>query len=297
MLYEVITESEQKLKALRDKMEGKDKKDGPSEAEIALQKELDDSRAAWEKEKSDLQNIIDEQMKKQEENKQVISDIKDSVYQERQAWLKKINDMKNIVERLENEKKQVASEAETKISAITSSIKAEGDKLNNALEEIKETNDTFIPKIKKSLSDIYENTRAAITAKLTEIQQIPSLDNSINRIEQSIIDKTPVTSADNPFLNKEDTTPANELYAVTEVRGTANKLVAKLVTADGNSFFVKRGTALGSGHTVDEITKTYVKLEINGKYEYIGFPAGGVLEKEPTSKIKTNTALGGFAVV
>ena len=44
---------------------------------------------------------------------------------------------------------------------------------------------------------------------------------------------------------------------------------------------VKVGTALQSGHIIDEITPTYVRADKEGGKDYLYFSAGGVLEQEP----------------
>lgn len=73
----------------------------------------------------------------------------------------------------------------------------------------------------------------------------------------------------------------SDLYAVMEIRGQGNVLAAKLINESGIPFMVKVGTALQSGHVVDEITPTYVRAEKEGVKDYLYFSAGGVLDKEP----------------
>lgn len=81
------------------------------------------------------------------------------------------------------------------------------------------------------------------------------------------------------------------LYAVAEIRGKGNELVAKLINRSGISFYVKRGTTLQSGHTVGEITTTYVAATKNGQKEYLYFAAGGVLPTETESfKVDSETS-------
>ena len=48
---------------------------------------------------------------------------------------------------------------------------------------------------------------------------------------------------------------------------------------------------LQTGHTVDEITQTYVTATKNGKKEYLYFAAGGILDREP---VQTNTIIQGI---
>ena len=51
---------------------------------------------------------------------------------------------------------------------------------------------------------------------------------------------------------------------------------------------VKVGTALQTGHIVDEITSTYIRADKGGIKDYLYFAAGGILDKEP---LKTDITL------
>ena len=70
------------------------------------------------------------------------------------------------------------------------------------------------------------------------------------------------------------------MYAVMEIRGQNGELIAKLINQDGTPFYVKKGTALQSGHIIDDITSTYVRAEKNGIKDYLYFAAGGILPLE-----------------
>lgn len=71
---------------------------------------------------------------------------------------------------------------------------------------------------------------------------------------------------------------ASALYTVSEIRGTAGSLIAKLISKkDRTSFFVKKATILPTGHTVIDIDKDYVLVQIGRNKEMIGFPSAGLL--------------------
>ncbi len=75
-------------------------------------------------------------------------------------------------------------------------------------------------------------------------------------------------------------TDLTKLYGVTEIRGKGDELVARLVNQSGTAFYVKKGTALQSGHIIDKITTTYVMADKNGDKQYLYFSAGGILPTE-----------------
>ena len=57
---------------------------------------------------------------------------------------------------------------------------------------------------------------------------------------------------------------------------------------------VRKGTALQTGHIVDEITETYVRADIDGAKDYLWFAAGGILDSEPQ---KSNVLKGAKAAM
>lgn len=75
---------------------------------------------------------------------------------------------------------------------------------------------------------------------------------------------------------------ASKLYAVSEIRGTAGSLIAKLISKkDKTTFFAKKTTILPTGHTVIDIDKDYVLVQIGNNKEMIGFPSAGLLSDAP----------------
>ncbi|MBR1777663.1 MAG: hypothetical protein IJ752_03650 [Alphaproteobacteria bacterium] len=75
--------------------------------------------------------------------------------------------------------------------------------------------------------------------------------------------------------------PASALYAVAEIRGTAGTLIAKLISKkDRSTFFAKQSTILPSGHTVINIDKDFVMVQLGNDKEMIGFPSAGLLAEK-----------------
>lgn len=105
---------------------------------------------------------------------------------------------------------------------------------------------------------------------------------------------TPGTVAADPALGSNSSsveepveTDFSKLYAVTEIRGQGGELIAKMVNKNGTAFYVKKGTVLQTGHTVGDITLTYVSAERGGEKKYLYLAAGGVL---PTESQNAETA-------
>ena len=83
--------------------------------------------------------------------------------------------------------------------------------------------------------------------------------------------------------------PASALYAVSEIRGTAGTLIAKLISKkDKATFFAKKDTILPTGHTVVSIEKDFVMVRIGNDNEMIGFPSAGLITDLPTATEQGN---------
>ena len=93
----------------------------------------------------------------------------------------------------------------------------------------------------------------------------------------------------NPFaLGDDEDGPKAKLaeeYAIMEISGKGDALVAKLINKNGGTFMVKPGTILNTGHIVEEITQTYIIADKAGIKDYLYFSAGGILDKEPSEPI------------
>lgn len=80
--------------------------------------------------------------------------------------------------------------------------------------------------------------------------------------------------------NVKKSEPASVLYSVTEIRGTAGSLIAKLISKkDKMTFFAKKNTILPTGHTVIDIDKDFVLVQLGKAKEMIGFPSAGLLSE------------------
>ena len=97
--------------------------------------------------------------------------------------------------------------------------------------------------------------------------------------------------------------PASALYAVTEIRGAGGTLIAKLVSKkDKTTFFAKKSTILPTGHTVINIDKDFVMVQIGKNKEMIGFSAAGILSEAPEKsegeeeEENSNTAVSPLAI-
>lgn len=181
---------------------------------------------------------------------------------------------------------------------------AHDEMLYKSINELRESRKRLSADYKdrlNSLKDAAQNALKAYTDRVNEHKnevknlnsQIDILRNRVVSLEKQVEE---AANANNNFVNAgpgavgdggsnfsaigDITSPLSHLYAITEIRGQGGELVAKLINRNGLSFYVKKGTALQSGHVVSDITSTYVAADKNFKRDFIYFSAGGILPQE-----------------
>lgn len=169
------------------------------------------------------------------------------------------------------------------------------------IAKIEENRDKLVNDLKLKLEYLLQlsakTSEAAETAKKNYNRELSNMQTQISilksRLEAEKQARVEINTANkdktNPFasLSENGEKSANKSqklsdeYAIMEIRGKGGNLSAKLINKSGSSFLVQKGTVLQTGHTVDEITQTYVTASKGGKKEYLYFAAGGVLDREP----------------
>ena len=143
----------------------------------------------------------------------------------------------------------------------------------------------------KQLAD--QATSDAIKVRDEHAKTVSDLQTQISilnaRLEAAMAQQNPFAEGEaQPAAEEENAVKLSDMYAIMEIRGQGDNTSAKLINASGQPFWVKIGTKLQSGHTIDEISQTYVRTDKNGAKEYLYFSAGGILDKEPVQTTQLN---------
>lgn len=154
-------------------------------------------------------------------------------------------------------------------------------------------------KIKQERAELKKKYDAASLVRLNNLKPILMAATRPAKIKRSASSRIPkaLTSTGEDLLTKKKAgealtaegenqetkarEPASALYAVSEIRGTAGALIAKLISKkDRTTFFAKKSTILPTGHTVIDIDKDFVLVQIGKDKEMIGFPSAGLLSDQ-----------------
>lgn len=189
----------------------------------------------------------------------ILKAYKETMLKEKQEWIKNNGKLYEQIKNVERDRKNLIEGLKTKMAHISA----------------------LATKAQKDAETAKENYQREVKNLQTQISILKS------RLEAEIAEKK--NDKTNPFAQpevvvtetEEELPKLAEEYAIMEIRGKGENLTAKLINKGGDSFMVRNGTVLQTGHRIDEITQTYVRAEINGMKDYLYFAAGGILEKEP----------------
>lgn len=235
------------------------------EEEEAKKEEKERKRIEWEKEQEAKilreRKALMDAMAKMERLRQekILKAYKETMLKEKQEWIKNNGKLYEQIKNVERDRKNLIEGLKTKMAHISA----------------------LATKAQKDAETAKENYQREVKNLQTQISILKS------RLEAEIAEKK--NDKTNPFAQpevvvtetEEELPKLAEEYAIMEIRGKGENLTAKLINKDGDSFMVRNGTVLQTGHRIDEITQTYVRAEINGMKDYLYFAAGGILEKEP----------------
>ncbi|MGN0914414.1 MAG: hypothetical protein ACI4OW_05930 [Alphaproteobacteria bacterium] len=239
----------------------------------AKEEEKERKKLEWEKEQE--RKLLQEKQKLKEislaleklRQEKILNAYKESMLFSTQEWIKNNEGIYEEVSKLEKEKENQINDFKKKINYLS----------------------TLAAKTNKDAETAQANYKREIANLQTQISILKA------RLEAEIAEKE--KSKANPFAQaatergatqaavKEVVVKLPEEYAVMEIIGKGDALAAKLINKKGDSFLVRKGTSLQTGHVIDEITQTYVRAEKDGMKDYLYFAAGGILEKEPIQPV------------
>ena len=234
------------------------------EEEEANKEEKERKRIEWEKEQEakilrEKQAVLAAEAKLERlRQEKVLRAYKEAMLKEKQEWIKNNAKLYEQIKNVETDRKNLLEGLKNKMTHISAlATKAQQD-----AETAKENYQREVKNLQTQISILKSRLEAEIAERKNE---------KANPFAQTEIAVT----------EEEELPRLAEEYAIMEIRGKGDKLTAKLINKGGDSFMVRKGTVLQTGHEIDEITQTYIRAEINGIKDYLYFAAGGILEKEP----------------
>ena len=240
------------------------------EEEQEKQREKERKQAEWEKEQE--RKLLEDQQKLKEmeikyeklRQERVLKAYKESMLKSSQEWVEYNSRLYNQLVKEEKAQNDIIA----KQKEYFDDLKAAISRANSAAQVVKE-------KYNKEVANL--QTQVAILKSKLEAEK--------NAFEES------KKVGPNPFaLVDDENTPKKKIaeeYAIMEISGKGENLVAKLINKNGGTFMVKPGTILNTGHIIEDINQTYIVADKGGVKDYLYFSAGGILDKEPSKPLES----------
>ena len=235
-------------------------------------------------EKEQEQKVLVEQQKLRDldiqfetlRQEKLLGSYKNYMLEEVQKWIANNGQFYKQIDELRQSKRDLTANMKAKMKAVQDAARqAQQDytlKVNGYTKEIKDLR-AQINVLRNRIASMEKEQEAMLQNPFANAE--PQVQNVTTTVSDDI-------SADDSVTKEPVETDLSKLYAVTEIRGQGGELIAKLINKNGTAFYVKRGTALQTGHVITDITSTFVAAEKDGEKKYLYFSAGGIIPVETT---------------
>lgn len=161
--------------------------------------------------------------------------------EEKQIWIKENAELFKKLKEVEKDRDEIAENFKGKLDNLTT--------LSNS----------FIQSANSAKSN-HDRTIASLTAQNIQLKK---------RLEAATATPNPFSPNASEDLGAD--TPVNiaKAYAILDISGKGDDLVAKLINKEGDSFSTRKGTVLQTGHVVEEITPSYIMFNIKGIKQFL----------------------------
>ncbi|MBP5215410.1 MAG: hypothetical protein J6039_02505 [Alphaproteobacteria bacterium] len=237
------------------------------------------ARVRAQYEETDRQKAANEKMKNEAAEREAMMISQQIQLKEKEIELQKVKQAK-ILNDYMNEMlltNQSWVEKNAKLFARVKELEEERTALINNSKE----------KIKSIKTAIDEMQAKADTAASVYKRNIDNLNSQISQMKDSMLESEGVIKqmreGTNPFgdVPSKDAIDMSEEYAIMDITGKGDDVVAKIVSRDGTTFTVHKGSMLKNGEVVTAITEHYISFENNGVQSYL-YTGGTIREYEPT---------------
>lgn len=229
------------------------------EEKIAAQEAKERQELEWQKEQ-ELKIYKEQQLLKEKEielekikQKKALVAYMNKMLEDKQKW---INENAKLLKKLK--------EVENNRNEIAENFK---DKLNNLVT----LSNKFIQSVNSAKSN-HDRTIASLTAQNIQLKKrLEAEVAAAQNAQQNPFSSS--SSSDNIAIPQDETLEPQiditQEYAIMDITGKNNSLVAKLINKEGDAFLVRTGTVLQTGHSVEEITPSYIKFNKKGSRQFL----------------------------
>lgn len=170
--------------------------------------------------------------------------------------------------------------------------------LQTKIHDLEKERIALIKDFEKKSNDVYREIssvkKRAENAVSSHERVVTSLNAQITQLRKSVIEnedrykKLKEGNNANPFATMqglngidENAIDMSKEYAIMDITGKGENIIAKIVNSEGTTFIVHKGSMLKGGEVVTAITDNYIAFDNRGVKSYL-YTGGTVMEFEPT---------------
>lgn len=239
---------------------------------------LRNARLKAQQEEESRQQAEKEKEKDLEANRQAMIVTEQEKLKQREIELEKVRQAK-VVKDYMNE-----------MLAINQQWIAKTAKLQKRINDLEAANKEMHQDFRNKISDINTNAQSLIAkseeAVVTYKKKMEALNSHINQLKTAMTEREDEIKqlSSNPFSEtdtpSEDAIDMSKDYAIMDITGKGDDIIAKIVSNDGKTFIVHKGSKLKNGEVVTSITDHYISFENDGVRSFL-YTGGTVMEFEP----------------
>lgn len=241
------------------------------EEKLAAAEEKKRKDIEWQKEQ-EAKVLREQQILKDKEieleklkQKKVLNAYMNKMLEQNQKWISDNAAVYKQMRQVEEDRKTLADNFKSKMESLMSLSSKTVQAANNAKSN-------------------HDRTLASLTAQNIQLKKRIDADAiaAKNRQQNPFATSTQTSSGEISTSIDSKIVPINisKEYAIMDITGKGNELVAKLINKEGDSFLARKGTVLQTGHAVEEITPTYIQFDRNGLKDYL-YTTGSAMSMEP----------------
>lgn len=264
---------------LRNELEAvKEQRTKAYEEKLAAEEEKKRKQLEWEKEQ-EAKVLREQQALKEKEivlerlkQKKALNEYMQHMLKQTQQWIAEKNNLYKRMREVEEDRRKITDDFKTKLE----SLKNLADKSVQTANEAKSAYDRTVANM---------TTQIAQLKKRLEAEELAAKNREQNPFAEGGNQGASNGANSGIDLEINPTSIATE-YVILDITGKGENLSAKLINKDGQSFQVRVGTVLQTGHTVEKIDKSYILFDKNGLKDYL-YTAVTATNVEPTAFVET----------
>lgn len=209
----------------------------------------------WQKEQEakvlrEQQALVDKEIELEKvKQKKALMEYMNQMLLEKQKWIAENAVVYKKMEQVEQDRKEIVDlfkQNLTDLSALSEQV------VQNA-EEAKNNHDNIVTNLTTQIDQL---------RKRIEAEELAQKNAEENPFSGEETDEASLEGQLMPInLTKE--------YAIMEITGKGDDLLAKLINKEGEMFIARKGTMLNSGYTVQKINPKYIEFDKNGVKDYL----------------------------